>query len=676
MPYNLKYYLNFKDLNQNQHLVQIYESATGTTSGSTEIRGVSNPFIIDYPERKKFDTVIGSGCEINLLSTANMMFFTNLYTNDPQKYQIQHYINGSINWYGYINSELFRESFSTLTNYPVQLTGNDGFSLMDRYKFVDGSGNAYTGYKSYYDILTIIFTKIGLPFNELRVATTTSFAGYSGLSGSTIYKEMYINCANFYNEDGIAMTMREVLDELLKPFQAFMFQDDGFIYLNDYNNIATNSSITYKRYTMPNLVYTGTTTQSNTFVLTGTSYQRSSGEISTGGGINKQVIAYSPYVFKDIIPECIKDASEFAYNSASYTQLDDGGINVPNVWHLRTLTGNTTMTVYTPAVFQQSYYKDPTSTDVYLKFVPTGSTYGTKIASMTLNPTVSLSAPIGNKSIAIKVSGKIFPRTRVYPYTPTNGTTNIYSARVKCQLKIGTNYLNNGNLNDLPYWNTSGFFYLYTTNSSATTDLGSTWNEIGIAGKDIVVNIPSALIGAVSFDVYNEATYMNLSGSTWATNPTQTDLSEIWLSDLQVSVIDGVNYKDLVTTDIEYQGYLDKYFQNEGEKITLKVGTDSYLSDKAKITDSSSTSITSFSRGSNSTKKIESLLLSSVISNYQQSNVSITGLILKNQYNLNNIITTPYFSGKQFCMTANKTSYQNAESTINLTEIFPDSLTV
>lgn len=674
MSYQKKYYYTFKDIDNNTHRIEVYEN-TATTITPVEVKAALNPFIIDFGSISKFDTILGSGAEINLVSESNMFFFNNLFHVDMQQFMVKHYINDSINWLGYLNSELFQESFTELDNYDIQVTANDGFSLMDRIMFVDSSKNNYTGIKSYFDILQIIFDKIGLPFNELRVSLSTSITNVADTTSTTLFHGIRVNCDNFYDEDNKPMSLKEVLDEMLKPFQAYIFQDKGNIYLSDYNNKASNSTITYKRYSISNLAnYLGTVVESNVKALTKYDYQNLGGDISTGAGINRQVVSYSPYP-KNTLLEAINTVKEFG-STGTYT--------TNNGYVARQLYNNSYIQEHTPATFQQSYSTDANSTDTYLK-IPFSSVGGTTVATLKFAKYVVVnnafdSVPLGTfaRGLSLRITGNMRAVTKLDTYNEDSTGQAINGCAINCKLRVGSKYAQNFgiNWNDTP---TNVIIQARDDNSSISdkwTAIGNKWFNyatiIPIKGYDQLH--PVDLNGTFYLDISNNMSYS--IGDTFYPDNTGDKVQEVWLKDLKVELVDIDTHEPIDSDDVEYIATLDSSFKNEGKKIELKIGTDTFFNDNAKLLNSSNQSIRAFSRGNLSGKRIEELLLNSVVSNYQQSNVAINSLSLKNIYNLNNIITTPYFSGKQFCITALTTNYSNCTSDLGLTEIFTDNLTI
>ena len=379
MTIQKKYYFNFKDLINQQNTVEIWQNSTDTLTPQL-IEGSTNPFSVELPAiNHKFQPVRGTGCDVNIICRNNMQFFTGLYHVAPQEIIIKHFINTSINWIGYMNSELMRESYSEIDNYEVNFNGNDGFALMDRFKFVDTNKANITGVKSQFDIIKLIFQKIALPFNELKICLSTSF--YNQTNTDTILHQTYIDCNNFINEDGEAETLRKVIEGILQPYGAIIFQLKGNIIITDIHNLATDQSFTFKRYSMTD--YTALSDEvvtGNIVELSNIGYAGTGQEIEISGGKNKQVVSYSPYPTTEVITETLKSVSEFTNVPTSFS--------TKNNYSYKTLTDHSVFNSYSPATFEISYLTDESDAKVYLR-IPYNST-SSKIASLKVNPKLYL----------------------------------------------------------------------------------------------------------------------------------------------------------------------------------------------------------------------------------------------------------------------------------------------
>ena len=246
MSLQKKYYYTFKGLDNTSFLAEIWQETTATITAE-EITGDEDPFYIEYPAVNIFEPVKGSGCTLNLVSTTDRKFL-NLFTANIMEYQIKLYKSGILYWVGYLDSELYSEPFNELTNYTVTFTGSDGFALLERLNYVDGSGNKYTGLVTQWQALQNILNKLGLPYKNIYVGLSTTCTDFTLAAGETLLHKTYTNNNNWYNEDNEPETARKVLEEILKPYAAFIIQDNANIYITDINTIAGASTASFKKY--------------------------------------------------------------------------------------------------------------------------------------------------------------------------------------------------------------------------------------------------------------------------------------------------------------------------------------------------------------------------------------------------------------------------------------------
>jgi len=155
MSYQLKYFLEYKSLkvgSSDTYRLELWQN-TAIELTAEEIKGGRSPFSLEMPQLgHKFQVIRGRGCTINLLSDTDMKFFEGLKHIDPQEFRYIHKLNGSAIGLGYLNSDMYSEPYDQTTNYIISTTGNDGFSLMDRFRFLQSDETKYIGLKSKWDI--------------------------------------------------------------------------------------------------------------------------------------------------------------------------------------------------------------------------------------------------------------------------------------------------------------------------------------------------------------------------------------------------------------------------------------------------------------------------------------------------------------------------------------------
>lgn len=700
--YQKKYWYTFGTLDGKVNKVELWQN-TATVLTAEEVKGMGMPFSVELPDLDhKFQVVRGTGCEINLLSTTDRKFFTGLYHTQMKEFMIKHYIKTAgagdetyvINWLGYLNSELVREGYSESVNYPFQITGNDGFALLDRLQFLDDSGNKFSGIASLFVLIQLALTKIGLPFGSVFISLSSTFADFTAAADSTILHETYVDTANFYNEDGIAETMRKVIEGVLQPFGACITQIGGDIWITDSHTLATGSG-SFKRFTQSTGAYVSTAAVNLIKDISDIGYMGTGSDIEMSGGKNKQVVTYSPYPYKSFLPEGLKELSEFSGAiPASFSLRDDDHFSY------KALTGHSAFTVHSPASFEQSFRRLGITVEPELEKDASicvswrAGTAATKILELSGSQLITLSQ--GQKStdivygrqglfkgVGIKISGE----AEFYRYW-TSGSGDhdggVRSARIKIQVRVGSKYGKFG-YRGLTSWRGSP--------GSATSWYDAVTYEYIDIKKDDSSNIAGLWIpfsgslinsidlsGQLYFDIFSELDYVDDNGKEWVN--TDVHHAQIRIRNLSITLINNETGSEVGDADLEYIGYLDKTVKEEAEKVELICGTDATFIDRGKIMKSSAgaySSIMAFTRAGQ-THKIEYLLLNSLSSNYRFGYLTLNALKLKNAFNQLSVITDEDIINdpavKKFMVKSMSINFRDNLVETSITELTVDSLTI
>lgn len=217
MSFGVKYRNTYTDLLGVSHQVDILEE--GYSGSITSIYATSDPVIFawDASDDTKYATSIASSIDINFRSPSRQ-YFRSLFTASKFKYQVKHYTATVLDWVGYLIPDLYSEVYDT-KDFAVNIKAADGLGLLVNMDFVDANGDAYTGLKSDFDIIKIMLDKLG---NERSIITAINIyeTTMDDGTGDDPLKQAYTNCDIFYG-----MNCAEVLDEILKPYGAVLFQD-------------------------------------------------------------------------------------------------------------------------------------------------------------------------------------------------------------------------------------------------------------------------------------------------------------------------------------------------------------------------------------------------------------------------------------------------------------------
>lgn len=187
-----------------------------------------SPLRIEWLETAKEDVVCGSAATLKLVSPGDRTFL-DYYTDKPDGMRLKVYRDGALFWEGFLDPETYEEPYSEDDDYEVTLTFSD-FGILDRLKY----------------------NLSGMQTISAMLRNALQRAGFSGAYNtqniSTMMEDSILPLArigvrsdNFYDEDGEAMTLREVVEGVLRPFGLRMVQRCGVIWLYDLNGLYNNA---------------------------------------------------------------------------------------------------------------------------------------------------------------------------------------------------------------------------------------------------------------------------------------------------------------------------------------------------------------------------------------------------------------------------------------------------
>jgi hypothetical protein len=724
MGFQVKYFYTFRDINDLQYKVEILEDTTDVLI-PVELIPDTDPFMIEYPTANKFAPVLGSGCDMNLISATDRQLF-DLYTAEIQKYMIKLYDNElNLIYSAWLDTELYREDFSYLDNYPISFSGSD-LSVLDRLNFVDASKNDYKGIKSKWDILNIIITeKLKLPIANIYVGLSTVIYGenYDNIAANLL-SNSYVYCANYYDEDDVPFTCRKVLEEILRPYVASFQIVNNNIYIFDYNTLLSATPI-FKKYTSAMAYMADVTLNCNLGDLSIIKFASSKQNLGVDPAINKQVVKYSPYSESKLLELKLDDLAIL-----TPFRVDNKGTGTEYCWTETlykdnselTWVDNTTAKAYI-AKSQGTGTQNSKTSDIYLKFeraLQTGQTNWA--AQQDFRPVYRLKKNLGYILGSDLNTNYLKIECEAYVNTLNNlGDTleeSDYSDRIRglyIPVMIWTDnyddYMENdsisftemlrdwGKIIDAmkPYADvTTGmityegntypwsYSFLNFYNEKRATSIANNWVSIRQTirqfgpnkdlGKGELIPLKSGISGILNFCFLQGIQIFDDIGSDVSIN-----MNDVRIRNLKITVIDG-NGNEIENSDIEYPACLDPNYKNEGKKVVVLHGTNVNNNSTAKGTllgkDSTGAYyfIKQWTRGGK-TFNVESLLLRSIVSNFTFSNITLTCDLNKVQ-GLGYLTFANYLAGKKFILRSHKINYAESVSSVSLIEISADNLDV
>lgn len=257
------------------------------------------PIEIEWNEVDKLDPVHSSSATLRLVSMTDRQF-VELYTVEPASIGLDVFREGKLYWSGTLDTELFEEPYSYKDRYVTTVTFSD-FGILDRLDW------EVRGIKSMSEVLQLCLHAAGFNYTwiEKHISTKLSEA-YEG----DLLDSCSLICENFFDEDDEPMSMREVLDEILRPFALHLKQKNGRLVLFDINSLTSIDPTP--------VVWSGT-----------------DAELGVEPGYNKVTITFSPYTSGTIFDGTL-DHDEILSDKTGgeliYTQRPkDGNASDPNV---------------------------------------------------------------------------------------------------------------------------------------------------------------------------------------------------------------------------------------------------------------------------------------------------------------------------------------------------------
>lgn len=183
-----------------------------------------DPLTIEWSPKGKEEVMCGSVATLRIESPGDRTY-EDLYTIAPGRIRMDVYRDDALYWSGALDPEFYEEPYEKAAFYDVALTFSD-FGILDRIKY-DLKGD-YT----LYNIVSYCIGRAGVAstLDESLISTRLTET-----SGNMELSDLTVSSDNFYDEDGEALTLREVIEGVLQPLALRMVQRSGRVYVYDLN---------------------------------------------------------------------------------------------------------------------------------------------------------------------------------------------------------------------------------------------------------------------------------------------------------------------------------------------------------------------------------------------------------------------------------------------------------
>ena len=687
--YNLIYTVPFTNVDGEALTIQILED--GGTGTPVELTGGTPPFIVDVNDEDfLYNPTRFSGATLKLVGSD---YLQKLFSTQYQRFKVNLVKAGSVIWTGFITPELYSQDYDN-NLFELNIECISALSTLEYIDFKDEGATI-----TLMDIIKKCITESKGDFRAVYMPNTYT----SSLNGITV------STANFIDEDGKAMPLKECLEEVCKFLNWTITEYDGIVYFIDMDYIKAGKT----SYT--NIFTSTTTTLSSTINLRDIPSKGNSNLLSILGGYNKAIVIDSDYeVDSDILyPELelnLSGGELFKFEKTKDDTIYKKEYYNSNLELFNYVLSNNSYTTYdkpfntdkqsagavamrktsygkTEALSKYSWqemieikqksaiildnsapyylYKDiyhngeEIKNDPFILNYPAIKCKGNELSYLVFDPDIKLCI---NFDIYLTTDKDGFEGD----FKPT-GLTSVPKLFIPMQLRIGDHYYNGSS------WVTDSNTIFKVSTTATPNNYVNTWLQV-YNYNDPELNVPDLNGYIVSFKSITtgdiELTIYNPAINPYSTPVFENPIESFFIRNIEISTQRvNASKSDSTKQDTKYENVVNEGFINALDDIEFKITSknESELS-YSKAMDGNSILDVLTNNISNNSEKPEKLLIQRIINQYKQPKIKLVQVI-KPDIPPYSKVTDSYLSGKQFVFTGGRINYEDNSIECNLIEL-------
>lgn len=331
----MKYFSQFKDVNDQLYTVNIITNGDGSTT--KEFTLGSSPFTT---EMDNSDKIIYKPCKYQsaTIEMVSQDYNFDIYSSTAQGTKVQLLKGSEIVWAGFITPNLYDQGFNEFRE-TISLEAIDGLSTLQYYK--------YTPVGETKDIVSFISI-----INHL-ISQCHSYSYFyisdniqkDDTTNSSINESLYISEQNFFDEkkenetdNDVAWTMQEVLEEICQYLGYTCIAEGDSVYFLDYDAIREGIN-TYYKYTVDNIANPTKVTKVFHKMINENDHSENGASLSLDKTYNKVKVKDNLYDFNLAIPDPFDDADNItSYNENYENEWETGYTSMEKLYHYNPTT--------------------------------------------------------------------------------------------------------------------------------------------------------------------------------------------------------------------------------------------------------------------------------------------------------------------------------------------------
>lgn len=331
----MKYFSQFKDVNDQLYTVNIITNGDGSTTKEFTLGG--SPFTT---EMDNSDKIIYKPCKYQsaTIEMVSQDYNFDIYSSTAQGTKVQLLKDSEIVWTGFITPNLYDQGFNEFRE-TISLEAIDGLSTLQYYK--------YTPVGKSKDIVSFISI-----INHL-ISQCHSYSYFyisdniqkDNTTDSSINELLYISEQNFFDEkkenetdNDVAWTMQEVLEEICQYLGYTCIAEGDSVYFLDYDAIREGIN-TYYKYTVDNIANPTKVTKVVHKMINENDHSENGASLSLDKTYNKVKVKDNLYDFDLAIPDPFDDVDNItSYNENYEDEWETGYTSMEKLYHYNPTT--------------------------------------------------------------------------------------------------------------------------------------------------------------------------------------------------------------------------------------------------------------------------------------------------------------------------------------------------
>lgn len=237
---NRKYHATFCNKKEQNVSLSIYEKDYAGTDSSVSLYAPG--IVLEQPKvSTPFESIRGRGCNI-FLKEPSIGQFEELFNNAQDKFKVSIGVDGVIEFEGFITPELYNGSLSPY-NREINVPATDGLGILDRFTLDVSIGSSLSS------IILDLLWETNLDYTKLYINSQLFEIEQQTGSIKSLFDQTFIGEEGWIKSNGDSMNGKEIITNVLKPFNAYIYQKNEAWYIERYEDFfdtsTANTSIDY-----------------------------------------------------------------------------------------------------------------------------------------------------------------------------------------------------------------------------------------------------------------------------------------------------------------------------------------------------------------------------------------------------------------------------------------------